>query len=634
MRFDNDDCFLSSFSALSCGSPFFRCVLAFLFFGPSSRLKKRSKIHERKKKKIKTHMPSLRAARELVSALVSSDRSVAMTEFENDDDEEDEEHKRSLESRVVEPLIEAYEKRETERFLRRDGGGRGEREEETEEEEKEKEEVDERGSEEDERREDAKMRRLFAHGVSDAREYALKSAVEEEKEASTEETFDEKSAKNRRQLEEQISIVWFDGEGEGETEISVVAKVEHQRFKEYVTVHDPYLRDDGLVLSYVDLANEKRVDVYAFDRADSFGSFRKTRVTFFSVERKENVDVDEVDGKDEEEGRRKKDDGDDGETISFTIRKIEETFRNCGIEEEDGGYGRDMQIERATFDSRTNAAVFEFLPKGTSLFGETKTWRKSEKKEEDCTNAGATNENEDKKDEEDEENTEFIRKRLPFFAASFDEFGERADREAYSSARKALEDFFSTDVISKKRENRRSDPVANNAGVSKSSYTVDSRYSENEILTEIEQEALRLELEVASQNIAENCHAVLARVDCNKRHFLCHVLKERAESALKSMQKAKLLHENTKAEEEEAQRQAVLDSTRRTSAKNADPGGASSNVGSQQLADLATALRKARVNFIACQRRYERAMKFVRADEEKSEHQTTRLSASRIKMES
>lgn len=610
-------------------------VSALLFFGSSSRLKKRSKIHERKKKKKKSkHMPSLRAARELVSALVSSDRSVATMESENDDDEEDEKHKRSLESRVVEPLIEAYEKRETERFLRRDGGrSRGEREEETEEEEKEKEEVDERGSENDERREDEKMRQLFAHGVSDAREYALKSAVEEEKD-SKEETFDEKSAKNRRQSKEQISIVRFDGEGEGETEISVVAKVEHQRFKEYVTVHDPYLRDDSLVLSYVDLANEKRVDVYAFDRADSFGSFRKTRVTFFSVECKENVDVDEVDGKDEEEGRRKKDDGDDGETISFTIRKIEETFRNCGIEEEDGGYGRDMQIERATFDSRTNAAVFEFLPKGTSLFGETKTWRKSEKKEEDCTNAGATNEDEDKKDEEDEENTEFIRKRLPFFAASFDEFGERADREAYSSARKALEDFFSTDVISKKRENRRSDQAANNAGVSKSSSTVDSRYSENEILTEIEQEALRLELEVASQNIAENCHAVLARVDCNKRHFLCHVLKERAESALKSMQRAKLLHENTKAEEEEAQRQAVLDSTRRTSAKNVDHGGASSNVGSQQLADLATALRKARVNFIACQRRYERAMKFLRADEEKSEHQITRLSASRIKMES
>ena len=477
------------------------------------------------------------------------------------------------------------------------------------------------------------MRRLFAHGVSDAREYALKSAVEEEKEASKEETFDEKSAKNRRQSKKHISIVRFDGEGEGETEISVVAKVEHQRFKEYVTVHDPHLRDDGLLLSYVDLVNEKRVDVYAFDRADSFGSFRKTRVTFFSVERKENVDVDEVDGKEEEEGMRMKDDGGDCETIAFTIRKIEETFRNCGIEEEDGGYGRDMQIERATFDSRTNAAVFEFLPKGTSLIGETKTWHKSEKKEDDCTNAGTTNEDEDKKGEEDEQNTEFIRKRLPFFAASFDEFGERADREAYSSARKALEDFFSTDVISKKREDGRRDPVTNNAGESKSSSTVDSRYSENEILTKIEQEALRLELEVASQNIAENCHAVLARVDCNKRHFLCHVLKERAESALKSMQKAKLLHENTKAEEE-AHRQAVFDSSKRTSAKNADPGGALSNVGSQQLADLANALRKARVNFIACQRRYERAMKIVRANEENSEHQITRLSASRIKMES
>jgi len=587
-------------------------------------------VNEPKKNNNK-HMPSLRAARELVSALFSSDRKSVAIDF--DENGEEKEHARSLESRVVEPLIEAYEKRETERFLRCDGGGdgsRGEREEETE-----KEEVDERGSEENERREDAKMRRLFAHGVSDAREYALKSAVEVEKEeeASKEKTFDEKSAKNRRQSNEQISIVWFDGEGEGETEISVVAKVEHQRCKEYVTVHDPYLRDDGLLLSYVDLANEKRVDVYAFDRADSFGSFRKTRVIFFSVEHKENVDVDEDDGEeDEEEGMRKKDDCGDGKTISFTIRKIEETFRNCGIEEEDEGYGRDMRIERATFDSRTNSAVFEFLPKGTSLFGETKTWRKSVKKEDDCTHAGATNEDEDKKDEENEENTEFIRKRLPFFAASFDEFGERADREAYSSARKALEEFFSIDVISKKRDNRRSDPVANNAGVSKSSSTVDSRYSENEILTEIEQEALRIELEVASQRIAENCHAVLARVDCNKRHFLSHVLKERAESALKSMQKAKLLHENTK-KEEEAERQAVFDSSKRTSSKNADPGGASSNAGSQQLADLATALRKARVNFIACQRRCDRAMKIVRANEGKSEHQTTRSSASRIKME-
>ena len=107
-----------------------------------------------------------------------------------------------------------------------------------------------------------------------------------------------------------------------------------------------------------------------------------------------------------------------------------------------------MRIERATFDSRTNAAVFEFL-KGTSLFGETKTWRKNEKKEDDCTNPATTvkegqSEEENEKEEvnEDEETTEFIRKRLPFCVSSFEEFGERTNREAYSSRSKSARRFF------------------------------------------------------------------------------------------------------------------------------------------------------------------------------------------------
>jgi hypothetical protein len=477
---------------------------------------------------------------------------------------------------------------------------------------------DERGEEKDgEDDDDEKMRRLFAHGVSDAREYALQSTVEEEEEKeekeTKEETFeDDEDANNRSKTDEDIiSIVWFKEEEKGEEENSVVAKIVHERFKEYVTVHDPYLRDDGLLLSYVDLENEKRVDAYAFDRADGFGTFRKTRVIFFTVERKENgsdsEDLEREDGREE--------DDDDGE-ISFTIRKIEETFRNCGIEEEDGGYGRDMRIERATFDSRTNAAVFEFLPKGTSLFGETKTWRKNEKKEDDCTNPGATvkegqSEEENEKEEvnEDEETTEFIRKRLPFCVSSFEEFGERANREAYSSARKALGDFFSSDAISKKRKNRKCDTVVQKPSVSESGVTTEeilddkSRQEDNnekeEMFTELEQEALRLELETASRRVAENSRAVLAQIDANKKHFQRHVLKERAESALRSMQKAKLLFEKTKVEEE-AQREEDL--TSKTSATLENGG-----TGSQQLADLSAAFRQARVNFIARQRRYDRA---------------------------
>ena len=72
---------------------------------------------------------------------------------------------------------------------------------------------------------------------------------------------------------------------------------------------------------------------------------------------------------------------------------------------------------------------------------------------------GQNKEEEEEKREEmnvNEESTAFLRKRLPFFAASFDEFGERASREAYSSARKALEDFLAAkdeDVQKQKERN-------------------------------------------------------------------------------------------------------------------------------------------------------------------------------------
>ena len=552
--------------------------------------------------------------------------------MEEEEEEEKEEKtpkkkERRLESRVVEPLLETYEKRETSQFfltnfnksgVGQSRGGKGGNEEEEEEEERND---DERGEEkDDDDDDDEKMRRLFAHGVSDAHEYALQSTVEEEEEEekeTKEETFEDDSddddANNRSKTDEDIiSIVWFKEEEKGEEENSVVAKIVHERFKEYVTVHDPYLRDDGLLLSYVDLENEKRVDAYAFDRADGFGTFRKTRVIFFTVERKE--DGSDSEDLEREDGREEDDDGE----ISFTIRKIEETFRNCGIEEEDGGYGRDMRIERATFDSRTNAAVFEFLPKGTSLFGETKTWRKNEKKEDDCTNPGATvkegqSEDENEKEEvnEDEEATEFIRKRLPFCVASFEEFGERANREAYSSARKALGDFFSSDAISKKRKNRKCDTVVQKPSVSESGVTTEeilddkSRQGDkNEkggILTELEQEVLRLELETASRRVAENSRSVLAQIDANKKHFQRHVLKERAESALRSVQKAKLLFEKTKVEEEAQREEEDLTSKMSATLENGGTGS------SQQLADLSAAFRKARVNFIARQRRYDRA---------------------------
>ena len=264
--------------------------------------------------------------------------------------------------------------------------------------------------------------------------------------------------------------------------------------------------------------------------------------------------------------------------------------------------------------------MFEFLQKCTSLFGETKTWRKNEKKEEDVNRASTATvkegqgeeENEKEEVNEDEETTEFIRKRLPFCVSSFEEFGERANRERIRPLEKRSE-IFSSDAISKKRKNRKCDTVVQKPSVSESGVTTEeilddkSRQEDNnekgEIFTELEQEALRLELETASRRVAENSRArPLLQIDANKKHFQRHVLKERAESALRSMQKAKLLFEKTKVEEE-AQREEDL--TSKTSA-TLENGGTCAG-GSQQLADLSAAFRQARVNFIARQRRYDRA---------------------------
>ena len=389
-------------------------------------------------------------------------------------------------------------------------------------------------------------------------------------------------------------------------------------------MHDPYLRDDGLLLSYVDLVNEKCVDAYAFDRADSFGTFRKMRVIFFSVKREKN----RIETK---AGEKKK--------VSFTIRKIEETFRNCGNEEEDGGYGRDMRIERATFESRTNAAVFEFLPKGTSLFGETKTWRKNEKKESEKddlkSNAtiriGQNKEEEEEKREEmnvNEESTVFLRKRLPFFAASFDEFGERAGREAYSSARKALEDFFSSEAM-KMFKNRKSETTRDDETAVRTTNPIDSKtkvlsvnaqqeLNDKEIFTELEHEALRLEIEQASRQITENCQTVLAQIDANKKHFQRRALKDRAESAYKSMQKAKLVLDKTKVDNEKerdaASRENVMEKVRAEKEERRAPRvgkdlaapAALASGSSQHLDDLSSAFRKTRVVFEACRRRCDR----------------------------
>ena len=589
------------------------------------------KKERQKRHRERDHMPSARVAKALVEKRLGED----------DDSfffEEEEEEMGRLETRVVAPLLEMYEREELARFF--NSGGRvgetkgddvDEAKEKDDSGEKEKEEEDEDEDEdEDGEEEDAKMRRLFARGGSDGREYELKSAVEEEEEETKEKNEKEKRGKNRTSTHggEKISIVWLDGrneEEEEEEEDSVLARIAHHKFEEHITLHDPYLRDDGLLLSYVDLVNEKCVDAYAFDRADSFGTFRKMRVIFFSVKREKN----RIETK---AGEKKK--------VSFTIRKIEETFRNCGNEEEDGGYGRDMRIERATFESRTNAAVFEFLPKGTSLFGETKTWRKNEKKESENddlkSNAtiriGQNKEEEEEKREEmnvNEESTVFLRKRLPFFAASFDEFGERAGREAYSSARKALEDFFSSEAM-KMFKNRKSETTRDDETAVRTTNPIDSKtkvlsvnaqqeLNDKEIFTELEHEALRLEIEQASRQITENCQTVLAQIDANKKHFQRRALKDRAESAYKSMQKAKLVLDKTKVDKEKerdaASRENVMEKVRaekeerrapRVGKDLAAPPAALTSGSSQHLDDLSSAFRKTRVVFEACRRRCDR----------------------------
>ena len=274
-----------------------RCVfslkMASLFFWFFWFMHPKRFIFGKKKKKETKRMPNLRLAEELA-------RRVEEEEEEEKEEKTPKKKERRLESRVLEPLLETYEKRETSQFFLTNfsKSGVGQSKGGDEEEEERKDDVnddDERGEEkDDDDDDDEKMRRLFAHGVSDAHEYALQSTVEEEEEKeekeTKEETFeDDEDANNRSKTDEDIiSIVWFKEEEKGEEENSVVAKIVHERFKEYATVHDPYLRDDGLLLSYVDLENEKRVDAYAFDRADGFGTFRKTRVIFFTVERKEN----------------------------------------------------------------------------------------------------------------------------------------------------------------------------------------------------------------------------------------------------------------------------------------------------------------------------------------------------------
>jgi len=67
------------------------------------------------------------------------------------------------------------------------------------------------------------------------------------------------------------------------------------------------------------------------------------------------------------------------------------------------------------------------------------------------------------------------------------------------------------------------------------------------------------------------------------------------------VQKAKLLFEKTKVEEEAQREEEDLTSKMSATLENGGTGS------SQQLADLSAAFRKARVNFIARQRRYDRA---------------------------
>jgi len=144
-------------------------------------------------------MPSARLAKALVEKRLGEDNN-------NDSffEEEEEEEMGRLETRVVAPLLEMYEREELARFFR-SGDGVGETKGDDVDEAKEKDDSGEEEEEEDEdedededgEEEDAKMRRLFARGGSDGREYELKSAVEEEEEETKEKNEKEKRGKNR-----------------------------------------------------------------------------------------------------------------------------------------------------------------------------------------------------------------------------------------------------------------------------------------------------------------------------------------------------------------------------------------------------------------------------------------------------
>jgi len=291
-------------------------------------------------------------------------------------------------------------------------------------------------------------RRMYAHGISGECRFAIES--EEERRYEREKmdgeglviiSGDSKNSTEDQRLTAAVARVERFSASNTIRITDVVAEITNEQTKEFAKVYDPYLREDGMLMSYVDVAAGKRVEVFAFDRSDSFGTFRKSRVIFFSS----SIMMNECDENDDDVNHNEDNlsSSAPNTTIQFTIRKIEETFRNCGNEEEDGGYGRDMRIERATFDSRTNTAVFEFLPRGMALVGETKMWRKNENTGTSSISSSLSAKSTGSAKKEEVDNTEFIKKKLPFFATSFDEFGERAEREAYASARKTLEEFFS-----------------------------------------------------------------------------------------------------------------------------------------------------------------------------------------------
>ena len=102
--------------------------------------------------------------------------------------------------------------------------------------------------------------------MSDAHEYTLQSTVEEEEEKeekeTKEETFeDDEGVTIIEAKRTKISSRSFGSRKKKREENSVVAKIVHERFKEYATVHDPYLRDDGLfTLFTIDLENEEAVN--------------------------------------------------------------------------------------------------------------------------------------------------------------------------------------------------------------------------------------------------------------------------------------------------------------------------------------------------------------------------------------